>query len=488
MLRYLTLSPIRITDYEDRQMAKKLHLYNTLSRQVEELKTLVPNEVRLYCCGPTVYNYQHIGNLRTYIFEDVLTRTLRAAGYSVKHVMNITDVGHLVSDADEGEDKMLVAMRREKKKSAEIAQFYTDIFFKHCEQLHIKRPDVVCKATEHVQEMIELIQRIEKRGFTYIAGGNVYFDISKLSDYGKLAQLDLQKLMAGARIEVDSNKRNPQDFVLWFTKSKFENQELQWDSPWGTGYPGWHIECSAMAMRYLGDAFDIHCGGIDHIPVHHTNEIAQSEAATGHPWVHHWMHGEFLVFNKEKMSKSSGGFITLDTVTERGIDPLAYRFFCLGAHYQAQLSWSWEALENAAQSLTKLKANVITLKAEAKETSPSLDASAQEHLDSFYAAFFNDLNAPKGLAVLWNALGDKRLSASMKLALVYKLDEILGLDMQSWKESQVEAPAAVLALLAQRGEARAAKNWPEADKLRLEIEKAGFLVEDVKGVQKLKSK
>jgi cysteinyl-tRNA synthetase len=471
-------------------MAKKVHLFNTLSRQIEELSTLVPGEVRLYCCGPTVYNFQHIGNLRTYIFEDLLVRTLRAAGYSVKHVMNITDVGHLVSDGDEGEDKMLVAMRREKKKSAEIAEYYTDIFFKHCAQLAINKPDIVCKATDHIKEMIELIKRIEERGCTYVSGGNVYFDISKLPDYGKLARLDLEKLMSGARIEVDSNKRNPQDFVLWFTKSKFENQELQWESPWGTGYPGWHIECSAMAMRYLGDAFDIHCGGIDHIPVHHTNEIAQSEAATGKQWVKHWMHGEFLVYNKEKMSKSAGGFITLDSVIERGIEPLAYRFFCLGAHYQAQLSWSWEALENAAQSLAKLKTAVLALKQEVGEvTSPvTMGEAEQSQLDSFEQAFFSDLNAPKALAVLWNTLGDKRFSAASRLALLYRYDEILGLTMQTWREEQIAISPAVQKLLEQRIAARNNKNWQDSDRLRGEIEQHGFIVEDVKGTQKLKRK
>jgi len=333
---------------------RSVRLFNTLTRSIDPLKPLVPGAVSIYCCGPTVYNYQHIGNMRTYIFEDLLVRTLRRAGYSVNHVMNITDVGHLVSDADEGEDKMAVAARREKKSSAEIAEYYTKIFFEDCTKLHIQRPATVCKATEHIPEMIALIQRLEARGMTYCAGGNVYFDVAKLADYGKLAKLDIQNLNARARVDIDTNKRSPLDFVLWFTKSKFEDQELQWDSPWGRGYPGWHIECSAMSMKYLGDAFDIHCGGIDHIPVHHTNEIAQSEGATGAEWVHHWMHGEFLVINAEKMSKSKGGFLTLDTIVSQGFDPLAYRFMCLTAHYRSQLNFTDETLKNAAKVVQPL--------------------------------------------------------------------------------------------------------------------------------------
>ncbi|MBX7145054.1 MAG: cysteine--tRNA ligase [Oligoflexia bacterium] len=464
-----------------------VRLFNTLSRQVEELKPLVPGKVSIYCCGPTVYDYQHIGNLRTYIFEDVLVRTLRLAGYQVTHVMNITDVGHLVSDADEGEDKMLVAMRREGKKSADIAQFYTDIFFNHCQLLHIKRPDIVCKATEHVQEMIELITRIERNGCTYISGGNVYFDISKLKDYGKLARLDIEKLMAGARIEVDQNKRNPYDFVLWFTKSKFENQELQWDSPWGRGYPGWHIECSAMSMKYLGEEFDIHCGGIDHIPVHHTNEIAQSEAATRKNWVRHWMHGEFLVQNKEKMSKSKGGFLTLDTILEKGFDPLTYRFFCLSAHYKAQLSWSWEALTGAAQGFERLKNTIIALKAEAPQAATGPTAPRiEEYRGEFKQALFNDLNVPKALATLWATLGDKQLSPRTRLDLAFEFDQVLGLGMQDWKEVALALPTEVQTLVGQRQAAREARNWGESDRLRGEIEKLGYSVEDAKGTQKVR--
>ena len=339
-------------------MPEVVKVFNSLGRETQELKPLKKDHIGLYCCGPTVYNYQHIGNLRTYIFEDLLVRTLRYAGYKVNHVMNITDVGHLVSDADDGEDKMALASKREGKKSEEIASYYTDIFFKHCEMLNIEKPTIVCKATEHIAEMITLIKKLLEVGAAYQAGGNVYFDVSKDSDYGKLAGLDLEALQSGARIEVDSQKRNPQDFALWFTKSKFENQELQWDSPWGRGYPGWHIECSAMAEKYLGPEFDIHCGGIDHIPVHHTNEIAQSETASGKPFAHVWMHGGFLVVDKAKMSKSTGGFLTLDKINEEGLDPLAYRLFCLSGSYRKELSWSLDAVKSANTRLKKLRASL----------------------------------------------------------------------------------------------------------------------------------
>jgi len=458
-------------------MISPIRLFNTLSRQVESLKTNEPGKVKLYCCGPTVYDYQHIGNMRTYIFEDILVRTLRYAGYEVNHVMNITDVGHLVSDADTGEDKILVAAKREKKSSLEIAAFYTKIFFDDCEKLHVKRPDIVCKATEHIQEMIELIKKLETRGITYVAGGNVYYDVSKFPSYGRLAKLDLEKLKAGARIEVDSNKKNSLDFVLWFTKSKFDNQELQWDSPWGRGYPGWHIECSAMSIKYLGEAFDIHCGGIDHIPVHHTNEIAQSEGATGKPWVNVWMHGEFLVVNKEKMSKSKGGFITLQTVIDKGIDPLAYRIMCLTGHYRGQLSFTEETLQNAANTLKKLKALILSLKAESSVVSEIPKAS---YLEEFEQAIFDDLNLPKAFASVWAALGDSSLKGAQKLAILYKMDQVLGLGFDSWKEESLDLPPEVQTLISARDTARKNKDWKESDRLRDEITKLGYSVLDSK--------
>ncbi|MFM1846979.1 MAG: hypothetical protein RL417_453 [Pseudomonadota bacterium] len=462
---------------------RSVRLFNTLTRSIDPFMPLVPGAVSIYCCGPTVYNFQHIGNMRTYIFEDLLVRTLRRAGYSVNHVMNITDVGHLVSDADEGEDKMAVAARREKKSSAEIAEYYTKIFFEDCTKLHIQRPTTVCKATEHIPEMIALIQRLEARGMTYCAGGNVYFDVAKLSDYGKLAKLDIQNLNARARVDIDTNKRSPLDFVLWFTKSKFEDQELQWDSPWGRGYPGWHIECSAMSMKYLGDAFDIHCGGIDHIPVHHTNEIAQSEGATGAKWVHHWMHGEFLVINAEKMSKSKGGFLTLDTIASQGFDPLAYRFMCLTAHYRSQLNFTDETLKNAASGLQRLKTGVLALKNSG--ITPARPPQST-HLEDFERALFDDLNAPKGFAAVWATLNDSSLSAGEKLWLLYEMDTVLGFDMAEWRESAVELPAEIQALIAARDEARRGKNWGESDRLRSEIQRHGFVVDDSPAGTKVK--
>ncbi len=469
-------------------------LFNTLGRKTETLQPLNGSEVRLYCCGPTVYNFQHIGNLRTYIFEDILVRALRQAGYDVKHVMNITDVGHLVSDADEGEDKMMVAMKREGKRSEEIAEYYTKVFFDHCAWLNIKRPDVVCKATEHITQMINLIRRLEEQGAAYQAGGNVYFDVSKSGDYGKLAQLDLESLRSGARIEVDSNKRNPLDFALWFTKSKFENQELQWESPWGRGYPGWHIECSAMSIEYLGESFDIHCGGIDHIPVHHTNEIAQSETATGKPFSKIWMHAGFLVVSGDKMSKSSGEFLTLDLVKEKGFQPIAYRLMCLGANYGGELSWSWQALESAAQTLKRMEQQVTTLRREAGERyvaasgQKQLSPAAEELRAEFNSHVYNNLGMPRALAVVHSALKDNTLAAEEKLSLIESFDEILGLGIKDWKAEAEDFPADALALLKDRDAARAARNWARSDELRDELAHLGFLVEDTKSGGRLKKK
>lgn len=462
-----------------------VRLYNTMSRRVEPLETITPGEVKLYCCGPTVYNYQHIGNLRTYTTEDLLARTLRHAGYKVTHVMNITDVGHLVSDADDGEDKMLVAMKREKKKSEEIAEFYTDVFFSDCAALNIRRPDIVCKATEHIAQMIALIQRLEERGCAYRAGGNVYFDVQSTGDYGKLARLNLEKLQAGARIEQDSNKRNPHDFALWFTKSKFENQELQWDSPWGRGYPGWHIECSAMSMHYLGEQFDIHCGGIDHVPVHHTNEIAQSEGATGKPWVKTWVHGEFLVLGAEKMGKSKGNFITIGTLKDQGFDPMAYRYFLLGAHYRTQLSFTLDILRNAQQGFEKLRSSVVQLR-ESTVAGEATSPEAKQLREAFFGALHEDLGTPQALAVVHKTL-QSGLPAAEKLALLLEFDSILGLGMEMWKAAPVDIPDDVRNLVEQRQAARLNKDWGESDRLRDMIAKLGYVVEDsAKGPKVLK--
>src|SRR3989344_3998841 len=341
----------------------KLTLFNTLSRKKEPFVPIKKGRVGMYTCGPTVYNYAHLGNLRSYIFEDLLKRTLLFNNFKVRQVMNITDVGHLTSDADAGMDKMLIGAKRENKSVLQIAEFYTKAFKEDLSRLSIIPPDIWCKATEHIKEQVSLIKKLEKKGFTYSAGGNIYFDTSKLKDYGKLARLNLNA-QKYERVEKDTNKRNPSDFVLWFTKSKFQDQELKWSSPWGSsGYPGWHIECSAMAIKYLGSQFDIHCGGIDHIPVHHTNEIAQSEAAIGKkPWVRYWLHNEFLVLEGQKMAKSGENFITLSALQEKGFDPLDYRYFCLGTHYRKPLMFGFEALEGARNARKKLFDKILGVK------------------------------------------------------------------------------------------------------------------------------
>lgn len=454
-----------------------MKLYNTMSRRVEEFVPIVPGKVSMYCCGPTVYNYAHIGNLRTFIFEDVLKRTLMRAGYSVLHAMNITDVGHLTGDGDDGEDKMEKRSRETGKSVWDIAEFYTKAFFRDEDALNIIRPDIICKATDHIQDMIALIKRLEEKGHTYIAGGNVYFSIDSIDDYGKLAGLRLDDLRSGARIEVDSNKRNPKDFVLWFTNSKFANQAMTWDSPWGRGYPGWHIECSAMSMKYLGEHFDIHCGGIDAIPVHHTNEIAQSEAATGHTWVNYWCHGEFLLMGDAKMSKSSGGFVTLPVLEEKGYDALDYRYFCLTGHYRSQLRFSYEALDGARSARRSLMEKIAALKAETGPAEKVGDA-AKEYMDSFDAAMENDLGAPEAVARLWQMMKDSSVPAADKLAAAYHMDGILGLRLDKAEAEEKIGSEDDLRLLDERTAAKKAKDYARADEIRAELERRGYIVKD----------
>lgn len=451
-----------------------IKLYNTLTRSLTTLSPLEAGKVSLYCCGPTVYNYQHIGNFRTFLFEDILVRTLRWFGYTVDHVMNITDVGHLVGDGDEGEDKMLVAARKEKKKSLEIAEFYTDYFFMDWDRLGLARPNTVCKATDHIKEMIELAKRIEDAGFAYLAGGNLYFDVEKFSRYGDLAKLDLSQLKAGSATDIDNQKKSPFDFVLWFTKSKFENQELQWDSPWGRGYPGWHIECSAMSIKYLGEKFDIHCGGIDHIPVHHTNEIAQSEAATGKtPWVSIWMHSEFLLVDGEKMSKSKENFYLIQNIVDKGFDPLVFRWLILSAHYKTHLNFTWDAIQNASNTLKKLKRAVSTLPS-------SKDKISEDNLykKQFAEALSEDLNTPRALAVLFRVLDDSSLKPEEKRGILEDFDNVLALDIKNWRESEEDVPQDVQELVEARAKARKEKNWKESDRIRDELKSKGFEIED----------
>ena len=461
------------------QRRLSMKLYNTMDRKVEEFVPIEEGKVGMYCCGPTVYNYAHIGNLRTYIFEDILHRTLEEAGYRVKHVMNITDVGHLTGDGDDGEDKLGKRSRETGKSVWDIAAFYTDAFFADEKALNIKRPNVVCKATDHIQDMIALIKRLEEKGHTYTAGGNVYFSIDAFDDYGKLAGQKQEDKLSGARIAVDGNKRNPQDFVLWFTNSKFGEQAMMWDSPWGRGYPGWHIECSAMSMKYLGETFDIHCGGIDAIPVHHTNEIAQSEAATGHKWVNYWCHGEFLLNDKGKMSKSSGEFLTLPVLVGHGYNALDYRYFCLGGHYRTQLKFSYEALDHAKSARERLNSMVAELKAKAKPES-TISEKAESYKDSFFAALFNDLRCPEALAVMWKMLKDNSITEGEKLSLLYSMDKVLGLDLdkvEAKKEEKVGGEEE-WKLVEERKQAKAEKNYQRADEIRKELEERGYIVKD----------
>ena len=462
-----------------------IRLFNTLGRELQNFEPINPGKVGFYGCGLTVYNYAHIGNLRAYVTHDILVKTLRRFGYDVTHVMNITDVGHLSGDNDEGEDKMLRSASERGKSVLEIADFYTQAFFKDMEQLNIARPNVICKATEHVPDMIKLIRRIEENGFTYTAGGNLYFDISKFPHYGDLAMLRLDELKAGARTDLDENKRNPGDFVLWFTKSKFENQALVWDSPWGRGYPGWHIECSAMSIRYLGEVFDIHAGGIDHIPVHHTNEIAQSEAATGkHPWVKYWIHNEFLVMDKGKMSKSAGGFITLQNLVDEGYDPLDYRYFLLGGQYRSQLQFSYTALDGARNARKSLIDKLKSLSALAASSAFPATGNAEKYLTAFNKALADDLSTPRALAELWGLLRDSAISPAEALAAVFEMDKVLSLNLEKETAVQQEKlldPALITeieGLIEERKQAKNAKNYKKADEIRQALKEKGIILED----------
>ena len=456
-----------------------VRLYNSLGRSIQPFNPIEDGKVGLYTCGPTVYDYAHIGNLRTYLFEDVLRRTLECAGYLVHHVMNVTDVGHLTDDADEGEDKMIQGARRSGMSVWEIAEKYTEAFFSDTDRLNILRPHVVCKATDHIQDMIDLIARLEANGCTYVADGNVFFDTSRYEQYGELALLDRQDLQAGARIEVDTSKKHPADFALWFTNSKFEHQTMMWDSPWGRGYPGWHIECSAMSMRYLGEQFDIHCGGVDHIPVHHTNEIAQTQAATGKKWVNYWLHGEFLLTEKKKMAKSEGDFLTLSGMIEKGYDSLDYRYLNLGAHYRSQLQYSDDSMGGARSSRLSLMDRLIRIK---ETTSPAelaeIGEKARSYLINFATHLGNDLNTPKGLSELWNLLKDGSVSGEEKLACAFDMDRILGLALEAESRVGNELEPEIQILIDERESARKLRNFERADEIRNVLRDKGIEIED----------
>ena len=475
-------------------------LYNSATRKREEFVPINPELVSMYTCGPTVYHFAHIGNLRSYIMEDVLEKYLRYTGYNVKRVMNITDVGHLTSDADEGEDKMLKGAKREHKSVMEIAKFYTDAFFSDCAKLNIKMPDVVEPATNCIDDYIRIITKLLDTGYAYLAGGNVYFDTSRLDKYYVFNDFNEEDLAVGVRegVEEDENKRNKNDFVLWFTKSKFEDQALKWDSPWGTGYPGWHIECSGISMKHLGEYLDIHCGGIDNQFPHHTNEIAQSESYLGHKWCNYWMHVLHLNTPEGKMSKSKGEFLTVSLLEEKGYDPLAYRFFCLQSHYRKSLVFTWENLDNAQLSYNKLIAKIAALKPDDGEAD---QAALKELKAKFSAALDNDLNTSLGITALYDVLKAKTGDAT-KLAAIADFDSVLSLGLiekANAKREELKKQAAVAsgaftilaedgapdpaveAKILERRDAKKAKNFSLADAIRDELKASGIELTDIPG-------
>lgn len=475
-----------------------LHLFNTMGRKIEDFVPITEGFVGFYGCGPTVYNYAHIGNLRAYVFLDILDRSLTFLGFKKKHVMNITDIGHLSGDSDSGEDKMLKTALEKQSSVMEIANFYTKAFFDDMKHLNIIKPDVVCKATEHIDCMIDLIKRIEGNKHTYKAGGNLYFDTSTIKDYGKLTKVLETNAPQISRVALDTNKRHPKDFVLWFTKSKYQEQALIWDSPWGVGYPGWHIECSAMSMKYLGEHFDIHTGGIDHIPIHHTNEIAQSEAATNHKWVNYWLHNEFLVIKGKdedaKMSKSQGNFLTLNDLLEKGYDALDYRFFLLGAHYRSQIAFSFLALDgakNARLALCKRIAKIIATNKSA--TSNNYTQDVNKYMVDFTSSIEDDLSTPKALGVLQSIVKDTSLSPASVLEAIKKMDSVLGLKLEETAMQLLQKENSIVintnatlsqneieSLIQKRLNAKQNKDFALADKIRAELAAQGVVLTDTK--------
>lgn len=465
------------------QRTKKriMKIFNTASREIEEFAPINASEVKMYACGPTVYNFAHIGNMRTYVFEDVLRRTLEGFGYNVKHVMNITDVGHLQSDADSGDDKMSVAAQKQQKSPWVIAKEYEEAFFKHSQLLNIKRPHIVARATEHVQEMIEMVSTLMDKGFAYESEGNVYFDVAKFPEYPDFARLQMDSQQSTSRVDFDHKKKNQADFALWFSQSKFPNQIMKWPSPWGEGFPGWHIECSAMATKYLGTHFDLHCGGIDHIPVHHTNEIAQSECCSDHKWVNYWMHGAFLTVDDGKMSKSKGDVLTVDTIKAAGFHPLAYRYLILTSNYRGELKFNYEVLEAAQNAYKGLyeKVQEWTSQASTAHTSAHNPELVQKYSDAFWDAMANDLHTPTAIGVTWSVARDETLSSQDKLSLFKEFDTVLGLHLS---DSDFALSPEEQQIIDDRNQARINKNWAESDRLRdTLLEQYGIQIKDTKG-------
>ena len=457
----------------------RIKLYNTLTRKKEDFVPIKGNEVRMYSCGPTVYSYAHIGNFRSYVFVDNLRRILEYNGYKLKHVMNITDVGHLESDADEGEDKMVKAAKKEHKSPYEIAEFYTKVFFADMDKLHIERPEIIAKATEHIPDMLEFVKEIIKNGYAYETSTAIYFDVSKLDKYPVLSNRNIEDQIAGARVDVDPEKKNPYDFAIWIKAPK--NHIMKWDSPWGPSYPGWHLECSAMSRKYLGEVFDIHTGGVDHIPTHHENEIAQSKGAFGKIPAKTWMHVEFLQVNGGKMSKSLGNVYTISQLQEKGIEPLAFKLFCYTAHYRTKLNFTFEGAMSSQKALNRLRDGYIKHKAGTKKIDNSIK---DEYKEQFLKAINDDLNMPLAMSIVWEVARND--CKSKELAdLMLEFDKVLGLDLINSEnyvkeQSNIDIPDEIKELLEKRKVAREEKNWDLSDELRDELKNRGYIVKDTK--------
>ena len=455
-----------------------LKIYNTLSHSEEEFIPWNNEVVNMYTCGPTVYHYAHIGNLRTYIMEDILERTLRYLGYNVKRCMNITDVGHLSSDSDTGNDKMVTAAQKEHKTVLEIAKYYTEVFFEDFKKLNIIKPEIVSPATENIDEYIKIIQKLLDTGYAYEAGGNVYFDTSKLKQYYVLTNHTEEELLDGVRdtVEVDNNKKNKADFVLWFTKSKFDSQDLKWESPFGLGYPGWHIECTGISIKYLGEHLDIHCGGVDNIFPHHTNEIAQSESFLEHPWCKYWFHVEHLNDESGKMSKSKGKTLTVDTLIENGYDPLSYRFLCLQSHYRKQLTFSYSSLDGAENAYKKLKNKVLSLSKDGEVDNKVFD----EYKNKFVSYLEDDINTANAISVIYDVL-KAETSESTKFELIKDFDNVLGLELtiENTNNSEVDEEY-IKSKIEERNDAKKNKNYELADSIRNELLEKGIVLKDTR--------
>lgn len=468
------------TDLKDliKKHELKFKLYNTKSRTTEEFIPVKEGHVGLYTCGPTVYKDAHIGNLRTYISEDILKKALILYGYQVKHIMNITDVGHLTDDADTGDDKMEKSAREMGMNAWNLAKHYFDKFRKDFEALNCMDPTLWASAALHIEEQIHIIKVLEEKGYTYTTSDGVYYDTSKFPAYAEFGQLDVENLQAGARIELSDEKRHITDFALWKFSKRGESRQMEWESPWGVGFPGWHLECSALSLKYLGDHLDIHAGGTDHIKVHHTNEIAQSEAYLGHTWTNYWFHAEFLVLQDNvKMSKSSGNYLTVDSLIEEGYSPLDYRYFCLNANYSRQLTFSWDAMDSARTSNARLRKRILELK---KASTGRQGTPSEDYLLQFFGDIFHDLNVSRSLGVLWNLLKDEGVRDEDKLATALLFDELLSLDLKHVEEEVKELPPEVLDLIARRDEARKNKDYQASDQLRDELTAMGYTVKDSK--------